>query len=165
LLNIGNFSIFILILLISVPFAFAQMPKTQAAAPNLGLQEKALSLLGDVIQLDLAKYTVTLDEQYSESEHLSYKLDLANPGWLYYSAYHTTANFQFYNGVLGSCSLNPGYDDWVYLHPEQDRFTATLGIVERYQTWTNDSQVQEMANLLRNVGSEKNARDFWQFNT
>lgn len=158
LLNRTNLSIFTLILLISI-LLFAQIPKTQAAAPNPDLQEKALSFLREVIQLDMAKYTVALNDKYSGPEHLSYNLNLANASFLDSRSYRVDAVFSFYDGVLGSCSLYPGNGGLLYLHPEQDHFNATLGIVERYQTWTNDSQVHEMANLLRNVGSEKNATE------
>src|SRR5208283_2972449 len=64
-----------------------------------------------------------------------------------------------YDGVLGFCSLSPSIGGLQYLQPKQDRFDETLGIVERYQAWTNDSQVQEMANLLRTVGSERNVTE------
>ena len=64
--------------------------------------------------------------------------------------------FNFNNGTLSSCSISPpSQDRLIFLHP-QDQYNSTLGVVQRYQAWTNDSQVQEMANLLQNVGSEKN---------
>ncbi len=150
-------SVFVLILLISISLV-AQMPKTQAATPNPGLQEKALSFLRDVIQLDMSKYTLTLNDKFSESNHLFFNLDLANMSPFDFGG-SGNAIFSFYDGVLGSCSLSSGYGGLLYLHPELDYFNATLGMVERYQMWTNDSQVQEMADLLKQAGSERNATE------
>lgn len=149
-------SVFTLILLISLPLV-AQMPKTQAATPNPGLQDKAMSFLSEVIQLDMAKYTVTLNSKYSGAEHLFFDLNLADRG--IFDLNSGNAIFTFYDGVLGSCSLSSGYGGLLYLHPELDPFNATLGMVQRYQAWTTDSQVQEMANLLQRVGSERNATE------
>jgi hypothetical protein len=155
LLNKTNTTVFMLILLISISLV-AQISKTQAAAPNQGLQEKAMSFLRDVIQLDIAKYTLTLDDKYSESEHLFYRMSSANAGFF---ADYGDVVFEFYDGVLGHCGLSPGYGGLLFQHPELDSYNATLGIVERYQRWKNDSQVQQMADLLRQVGSDKNATE------
>ena len=157
LINRTNLSVFTLILLLSIPLA-AQVPKTQAATPNPGLQEKALSFLRDVTQLDMSKYTLTLNDKFSESNHLFFNLNSASTGIFNFGG-SGNGIFTFYDGVLGSCSLSSGYGGLLYLHPELDSFNATLGMVERYQTWTNDSQVQEMANLLKQVGSERNATE------
>jgi hypothetical protein len=160
LLNRTNMTVFTLILLISISFVM-QMPKTQAAtpnpSPNPGLQDKALAFLRDVIQLDMSKYTLTLNKEFTTAEHLFFNLDLTDKGIFDVSG--GNAIFSFYNGVLGSCSLSSGYGGLLYLHPEIDPFNATLGMVQRYQVWTNDSQVQEMANMLQRVGSERNATE------
>lgn len=66
-----------------------------------------------------------------------------------------TLNFQFYNGSLTSFGvLRPG-SGLVFTQPRPDRFNETLCILERYQNWLDDSQVGEMAALLRQVGSEQ----------
>ena len=150
--------VFTLILLISIPLA-AQTPKTQATtpnpSPNPGMQDKALSFLRDVIQLDMSKYIFTLDLKYTETEHLFYHMDYANANPFNFGLEGDIV-FNFHNGTLSSCSISPpSQDNLIFLHP-QDQYNSTLGIVQRYHAWTNDSQVQEMANLLQKVGSEKN---------
>lgn len=115
-----------------------------------------MSFLRDVIQLDMSKYTFTLSDNFTESQFLFYSIELANVG-LFDFGLKGNVGFKFYNGTLGSCMITPpGGGSLIFLHPKLDQFNSTLGIVQRYQAWTKDSQVQEMANLLQNVGSEKN---------
>jgi hypothetical protein len=158
LLNKTNMTVFTLILLISISLV-AQTPKTKAATPDSGLSDKAMAFLRDVVQLDMSKYIFTLNDKYTEGQHLFYKLDSANSNPFEFTLGGDIV-FNFYNGALGSCMISPpGLGGLIFLHPEVDQFNSTLGIVQRYQAWTNDSQVQEMANLLQKVGLEKNATE------
>ena len=82
---------------------------------------------------------------------LSYKLE---PTSLLSFWQSCTMDIEFYNGTLTSFNIKPS-NSLVYTQPQSDRFNQTLGIIERYQAWINDPQVAEMANLMRQVGSEK----------
>jgi len=150
-----------LLLAVSLPLAFL-MPAVQATQATPSQQDKAISFLRDVIQLDLAKYKVTLNDQYTnvygDQVHLFYNLDSASSS-IFSSLYRAIAIFNFYNGTLGSCDLSPGSAGLLYVHPTSNGFNFTLGIVERYQAWADDSQAQEMVNLLRDVGSQRNATE------
>jgi hypothetical protein len=142
-----GFAAIILLLILTV----AQVPKTQASTSSS--QDKALSFLSDVMQLDMAKYTVTLTDHTQPNageEFLDYRLDA-------FLESQALANFFFFNGNLGWCNLNPSL--LLYSQPNTDSFNVTLGIIQRYQKWTNDSQVKEMIKLLENVGSQRNATE------
>ncbi len=149
-------AVFVLIPLIVV-LLLPQMPKVQATTTSQDLQDKSLSFLRDVIQLDLSKYTLTLNPKYTENEHLFYTMDLADS--YLFPTLDGNAIFNFYNGTLGHCSLNSGDGGLQYLPSKQDNFNRTLGIVERYQALTKDPQVQQMANMLEIVGSERNTTE------
>jgi hypothetical protein len=121
------------------------------------LEDKATSFLSDVIQLDLSRYKLTLDPQYTEIDkgHLFYNL-YANDDL--FSTDHGIIVFNFEkNGSLTQCTISPGLKSLVYTHPDVDRFNATSGILQRYQLWSNDSQAQRMVELLKRVSEEKDA--------
>jgi hypothetical protein len=150
--NLGKLCVFMLIVLISVPLLM-YAPKAQAIDSTPNLEDKALSFLDDVIQLDMSKYKVTLYENESNGNHLFYKL---NPNTQSQFGSDTNAIFSFYNGILGSCDLSPGIEGLMYKQPFTDRFNVTLGIVQRFESWANDSWVKGMEDLMVKVGSEKN---------
>lgn len=122
-------------------------------AQTIALEDKATAFLTNVIQLDLSHYDFTINPQYTRTEdgHLFYNLDSKTE---FLGSSHGVALFNFYNGTLGSCGISPGIDGIAYTTPFSDRYNTTLGILERYQAWTNDPQVQEMVNLLKKVGQE-----------
>ncbi len=150
--SFGKLFALLLIVLIAVPI-FIQIPKVQATDSTTNLEDKALSFLTDVIQLDMSKYKVTLYSNESCGAHLFYKL--------YSTAYsrigsETNVVFEFYNGTLGSCSVYPGWESLSYKHPFTDRFNSTLGLVQRFESWSNDEWVKGMEDLMVKAGSEKN---------
>jgi hypothetical protein len=153
--SFGKIWVLMFVVLVSVSL-IAQTPKVQAStdAPNLG--DKALSFLSDVIQLDIAKYKVTLYENESNGNHLFYKLYPSDASALFFSSSETLVIFNFYNGTLGSCDLSPGIEGLKFKQAFIDRFNVTLGIVQRFETWANDSWVKGMEDLMEKVGSEKN---------
>ena len=71
--SFGKIWVLMFVVLVSVPL-IAQTPKVQASTVASNLGNKALSFLSDVIQLDIAKYKVTLYENESNGNHLFYKL-------------------------------------------------------------------------------------------
>lgn len=127
----------------------------QTNAQSLGPeQEKAISFLRDVIQLDLSHYDLTLSTSNMNLDtlYLNYKL---TPKAFLSLEKSQTLTFQFYNGSLTSFGVQPG-SDLVFTQARPDRFNQTLVIMERYQTWLDDPQVGEMVTLLKQVGSEQN---------
>jgi hypothetical protein len=117
-------------------------------------QEKAISFLKDVIQLDMDHYKLTLtgDSINIDTLRLTYKIE---PKAFLSLEKSQTLDFQFYNGSLISFDVQPDSDCLVFTQPRPSRFNATLDILERYQIWLNDPQVGEMAALLQQVGSEQ----------
>jgi hypothetical protein len=117
-------------------------------------QDKAISFLRDVIQLDVNHYelTLTTDNMNIDTLYLAYKLE---PKAFLSFEKDQTLTFQFYNGSLTSFGVQPG-SGLVFTQPRLDRFNETLGILERYQVWLNDPQVGEMAALMPQVGYEHN---------
>lgn len=132
------------------------LAQTCSAKPIQAQEDKAMSFLRDVIQLDVDHYKFTLDynstDTYQNSLYLEYKVEPKT--FAFWESY--TMNFQFCNDTLISFSVQPGSDNsLVYAQPRSDRFNEVLGILTRYQAWVNDSQVGEFADLMRQVGSER----------
>ncbi len=134
------------------------MQTSKAQAVESSLKDKALAFLTDVVQLDLTTYAVSVNQQYTSGNHISLNLDAKNASFSD-SIYHIIAGFNFYNNSVRYCSLSPGSAGLPYAAPGTNQFNATLGFMERYQSYTNDPQVQEMITLLEKVGSEKNATE------
>ncbi len=126
-----------------------------AQSSSSPLQEKAHAFLEDIVQLDLTNYTVIENKQYTSDNHISLSIDAQNVS-LFDSLYHINAAFNFYNNSVQYCDLSPGLAGLPYANRSTDRFNATVDLLERYQKYTGDPQVQEMVNLLQKVGSEKN---------
>lgn len=145
-------SILLCVLLLALPF----VSQTCSAQATPTLQNTAFLFLTDVIGVDTSNYRISLYDNSSSQghDHLFYTLDAAKEMPLF--AVGGNVGFNFYNDSLGSCSFNPGTINQPYLHPRTDRFNDTLAIMQRYYTWTNDTQVQQMIDLMKKVGSEKN---------
>lgn len=140
----------VLVVFLLVSPLLAQTCNAQSTKPE---QEKAISFLKEVIQLDVDHYKLTLtdDNMNIDTLRLTYKIE---PKAFLSLEKSQTLNFQFYNGSLISFDVQPGSDCLVFVQPRPDRFNAALDILERYQIWLNDPQVDEMATLLQQVGSE-----------
>ena len=151
-------AVFLLILAFTAPLVL----QTCTAQTTPSIDDKPASFIRDVIQLDLTHYKVTLEYNNSTPKNhtfLSYKLEPTSLLSVWQSC---TMNIELYNDALTSFNIKPS-KSIVYTQPPSDRFNQTLGIIERYQAWINDPQVAEMANLMRQVGSEKSTpRDFGQ---
>jgi hypothetical protein len=105
----------------------------------------------------MSNYRISLYDNSSSQGHdyLFYTLDPAKEISIF--AVGGNVGFNFYNDSLGSCSFDPGTINQPYLHPRTDRFNDTLAIMQRYYALTNDTQVQQMIDLMKKVGSEKNS--------
>ncbi len=150
---LGNkkLSILLCVLLLALPF----VGQTCSAQATPRLQNKALLFLTDVIGVDMSNYRISLYDNRSSqgNDYLFYTLE-PTKGSIF--AAGGDVGFNFYNDSLGSCTFNPGTINQPYLHPRSDRFNDTLAIMQRYYAWTNDTQVQQMIDLMKKVGSEKN---------
>jgi hypothetical protein len=129
--------------------------QTCSAQPTQTQQDKAMSFLRDVIQLDVDHYKFTLD--YNNTDHLlniiyfEYKVE---PKTLaFWKSYKMI--FEFRNDTLTGFSVPGDGNNLAYTRSHTDRFNEVIGILERYQTWNNDSQVGDFINLMNQVGSER----------
>jgi len=88
-------------------------------------QEKAISFLKDVIQLDMDHYKLTLtgDSMNIDTLRLTYKIE---PKAFLSLEKSQTLDFQFYNGSLISFDVQPDSDCLVFTQPRPSRFNATL---------------------------------------
>jgi hypothetical protein len=127
---------------------------TSSPQPIQTQQDKAMAFLRDVIQLDVDhyKFTQTYSQTSQNTTYLYYKIEPKSISGLWE---RYIMNVEFYNDILTGLSIQPGSDCLAYTRARPDRFNETLGILERYQTWLSDPQVGEMAELLHQVGSEK----------
>lgn len=130
--------------------------QTSSAQPTQTQQDKAISFLRDVIQLDVDHYKFTLDYN-STNPHLNIlylEYTVEPKTFSFWQSYRM--NFQFNNDTLIGFSVQPGgVNNLAYTRSHTDRFSEVLGILERYQAWSNDSQVGDFVNLMHQVGSEK----------
>ncbi len=145
-------SVLLCVLLIALPFA----TQTCSASATPRLQNKAFLFLSDVIGVDMSNYKISLFDNSSGqgNDRLFYTLEPASGLGIF--GVQGNVGFNFYNDSLGSCSFDPGGINQPYFHPRTDRFNDTLAIMQRYYAWTNDTQVQQMIDLMKKVGSEKN---------
>ena len=129
--------------------------QTCTAQPTQAQQDKALSFLRDVIQLDVDHYKFTLTYNSTNTRlntlYLAYKVEPKT--FAFWESY--TMNFQFQNDTLIGFDVQPSGNSLVYTRTRPDRFSEVLGILERYQTWSNDSQVGGFVSLMHQVGSER----------
>lgn len=147
---------FIIFYVIVLALSVARTPLASSATSDS--QDKALSFLKDVIHLDMSRYTVTLAENDSRA---------ANDGGFFIQLRYdlfsfesvAKANIHISDGTLTSCSLYVQWGRLLFADPSSDSFESAKGIMERYQTWLNDSNVEEMSNLLAKVGSARNVTE------
>ena len=137
-------------ILLALPFS----NQTCSGQTTPRLQNEALLFLTDVIGVDMSNYKVTLFDNSSSQGH-NYLFYTLKPEMSMFDV-NGNVGFNFYNDSLGSCSFSPGTIDQPYLHPRTDRFNDTLAIMQRYYEWSNDTQVQQMIDLMQKVGSERN---------
>jgi hypothetical protein len=127
------FSIFLVFVML-----IAQAPRSQAATSNSRI--RPCLFLRMPYRLNMTKYTSTLTENNQPSagkEYLSYSLDA-------FLESHASAILYFNNGTLASCRLPVSWGSLLYAQANSDSFNVAVGIIQGYQRWTIDSDVQEM---------------------
>jgi hypothetical protein len=148
---------FIIFFVAVLALSFARAPLPSSATSDS--QEKALSFLRDVIQLDMSKYTTTLVRDNAGTsgsgeipmQYLEFNLNSLES--------HATAIIKISNDTLFSCYLYTNWGVLLYAHSYSDSFDAASRIIRKYRTWANDSKIEQMSNLLDKVGSTKNATE------
>jgi hypothetical protein len=145
----------VLILATALTLLLAQVSIVQSA--TLSTQDKALAFITDVFQLDMTKYNATL-ATYSvdypnelkgiQQEHVKYDLRA--------SGSHVTAFCQFNNGSLTACSITAMSGSFLYTCQSETNFDMARGILERYQTYAENTNLKQMVDLLQAVSANKN---------
>jgi hypothetical protein len=149
-LKTKELTVLLCILLLVLPLAI--LPSITQATPRL--QDKAFRFLTDVIGVDMSSYKISYaNGNIPPDNTLSYTLEPAKE--IVFSGRSGYVSFSFYNDSLTSCSFIPGTISQPYLHPNSDRFNQTLVIMQAYSSWINDSLGQQMIDLLKKAGSEK----------
>jgi hypothetical protein len=133
---------------------------TPQAISSANDQALALSFLKNVIQLDLSKYTLTFAYD-TPSNSNGFSTDYLGCGLIHWGLGETTANasFTISNNSITSFSLEPTGGSLFFTSPISNSFDSAKRIMQNYQTWTNDSDVNKMINLLNSAGSEKNVTE------
>ena len=104
----------------------------------------ALSFLENVVGIDLGKYQVTLVSGLG-TEDLHYSLGNF--------ASHVTAQLEFSNGTLTSCYLSADYGEYIL---SSNPYATAEKITQNYQTYSHDTVVGKMADLINSVSEEGN---------
>ena len=126
---------------------------------NANDQAVAFSFLKNVIQLDASKYEVTLAYDIEDTNN-GFSTDYLGYGLVQQtSTFDRTANavFAISNNAVTSFSIQPTGGQLFFTTPTTNSVDSAKRIMQNYQTWTHDSDVNKMVNLLNTVGSEKNA--------
>jgi len=122
-------------------------------------QAIALSFLKNVIQLDVSKYTVTLTYDTVRTSNAEFSADYLGYGLIhmsYGSERTANASFSISNNAVTSFSLEPTGGQLFFTNKISNNFDAASRIMQNYQIWKNDSDVNKMINLLNMAGSERN---------
>lgn len=125
-------------------------------------QTLATSFLKNVIQLDLSKYTVKLGygilrapNNGLSTDYLGYGLANRN----YYYANTANSTFTISNNTVASFSLQPIDGQLFSAYTISNNFNTAVKIMQNYQAWTNDNDVNKLVTLLNQAGSERNTTE------
>jgi hypothetical protein len=141
-----------LILVAVLTLSFAQVPTAYSA--ELTAPDKALLFLRDVVNLDMTKYTATLDGHSVDypaefggitQEDITYILE-SNENKL-------VAAFTFRNKTLAWCAIDLLEGSPPYAQPSTSILDMAKDILQRYQTYTGDPDFEETRNFtgMRNI--------------
>ena len=125
--------------------------------------EEVIVFLKDVLQIDTAKYETTLivsgTEYWPELGGIAqttgqYSLDSTGQG----GTSLLTVSFTFWNEELIACSFyEESQGPPLYIEqPKTDLMDAVSGFLQRYQTYTGDSQLSQMRSLLDTIEAISN---------
>jgi len=146
---------------INTPIQVPNLEQITTSQPISSANDQAISLsfLKNVIQLDLSKYIVTLAYDAMRSSD-GFSADYLGYGLIHWTEEggETTANasFTISNNTVTSFSLLPTGGSLIFTSSISNSFDSAEKIMQNYQAWTKDSDVNKMINLLNTAGSEKN---------
>jgi hypothetical protein len=127
-----------------------------ACSEEWSAPDRMLSFLSDAVGLDLAKYNVTLQINRSgdpsdwgglPEEHGKYSL-ISDESTL-------DVTYKFVNRTLFSCHLYVYKGSPFYVQPSVSVLNMTEGFLDRYQTFTGESRLQPMQDMLDTVTEVK----------
>jgi nitrous oxidase accessory protein NosD len=139
---------------------FPATAPTSTPQPNSTSTDQAtsMSFLENVIQLDVSKYTIDLGYGTLRTSNPGLTTDYLGYGLWHWDLGLTTANatFTISNNTVTSFSLQPTGGPLFSTFKISNSFDTALKIMQNYQTWTNDPDVNKMISLLNMAGSERN---------
>ena len=146
-------TIFVCLLTVTVAIHFFLVygAPNQAYSAELSAPEKALTFLNDVVRLDMTKYNarlVTVSDFPSDldglaEERVKYTLESAG------SKLDVTCRFR--NNALVYCKLYPIEGSPLFAQPSTNILDAARSLLDRYQTYSGASYLQEMRDMLDTV--------------
>jgi hypothetical protein len=148
-------SLLLLAALAVVTTAFA--PMLFAYSVDVSVNEKAMSFIREVIQLDFSKYSVEVRdyfEEYSAGLGRTVKKDITYTFTGEGSKLHVSCRFA--NETLYDCFVRVDEGLAFYVQPSADPSALAVGILERYRRWTGDGSLDEILGVLKTVDTSKN---------
>ncbi|MDR2719562.1 MAG: hypothetical protein LBC03_02000 [Nitrososphaerota archaeon] len=152
--HLKKFFVALILLAMITATLFMQVPKTYATEPNN--QEKALTFLGDVIQLDMSFYTVEVSSQFTDfpphwngmaQEVIRYTLDWKNESVLY-------ATIRFRDHKLYGYSILTLKGSPIYVKPQStDTIESVKCILDKYLTYSQTAYIKDLQNALKEVNT------------
>jgi len=128
-----------------------------ASSSEIPVQDKAVSVMTDVVGLDMAKYNIELTHNIVTQpeiygglvrEELTYNIEADGSKAL--------VDCTFINKTLTRFYMYPLEGSLLYAQPlSADKLTATKTLLERYQTYMGASYLQEALNILDTVNEIK----------
>ncbi len=135
-----------------IPASLVPQPLQEIISDSNSDQSKALSFLGDVLQVNLNTFKATLTSDTLETspfgvttENLYYWLDLTTKTT-------ATADFEFSNNSLTSCQFYSNGQVTALVN----NYNSAKQFIQNYFVWTNDSTVGQMVSLLNEAAPQKN---------
>jgi hypothetical protein len=162
----GNLNKVCLILVISLLLVFLSLQTSLTYAEESSVQEKALSILSNVLELDMSKYEPELSsyvlnkpQDYGLNDMFGGLPDEILEYTLKSAESNLSASFRFVNKTMVYCSLSP-LDDAPMLYAKQvpaDTLEETKGLVQKLQVSSPSTQLQEMQTTLDMISEAKPA--------
>jgi hypothetical protein len=146
-------NVYVVGLVLAVYLIFSLAPVGGAFSSEMAVQDKAVSVMTDVVGLDMAKYTIELTHNTVDQpeiygglvrEELTYTIEADGSKAL--------IDFTFVNKTLTRFFMYPTEGSLLYAQPlSEDALIVTKNLLQRYQTYLGVSYLQEARNLLDTV--------------
>lgn len=134
-------------LVLTIMIVSLAMQASTAQSKTLNAPDKTLNFIKDVLQLDMTKYNTSLTYYASDKfmdERVKYRLDN-------YGAVGEVV-CRFRNNMLALCMVNaPPNSSLIYMQSSDNVLDLAKGVIARYKTYTGDSNITEMVDILNTV--------------